>query len=308
LFSFQKREDKNTSIQYIEGKNWMSFIGDQRPLNFMSIPGSHDAGALYNYDLPIIGTVTYAQTQNKSIKDQLNFGVRFLDIRCKNDSNGNFQIFHGSTDQKQTFDSVLNTCKEFLKNNPSETIIMSVREENSSSGGDRFYKDFMAYSNKSEYENLFYLDNYIPTLGEVRGKIVLIRRFYSESKCGINTYSSAIWPDNAMTSTINSDGVKFYFQDAYTVKSNAEKFQQIFDTNELSKDEKKLSRDKRMFYFNFTSGQTGSGNKIKNVSNYINPKLIDYYMQSDNKNNFYGMVITDFMSADLASVIYMTNF
>ncbi|QIG89575.1 phosphatidylinositol-specific phospholipase C [Chryseobacterium sp. POL2] len=301
LLSFHTTDKKITTTP--QANNWMSFFGDNRPLHFISIPGTHDSGALH--DGNTLGFTTYAKTQDYSIADQLNFGIRYLDIRC-NYKDGEFKIYHGSVDQKQDFDDVLKTCRSFLAANPSETIIMSVKQEKSNITNNTYSQRFYQYT--QAYPNLFYLGNKIPNLGKVRGKIVLVRRFISGDNFGINTYSN--WPDNAIADVTNADKVNYYFQDVYKVQSNTTKFNQIKEVNDLSKKEQSMSRDNRKFYFNFTSGQLqgSSGNKIKNVSNVINPKILDYYAESENQNNYLGMVIVDFATANLARTIYMTNF
>lgn len=87
-----------------EGTNWMSFIQGERKLSALSIPGTHDAGARYE---PVSGT---AKTQNLTIAEQLNAGVRFLDVRCRF-VDDNFAIHHGPVYQHLNFDDVLQSCK-----------------------------------------------------------------------------------------------------------------------------------------------------------------------------------------------------
>ena len=54
---------------------WMSKLSDDTALRDVSMPGSHDTMALYS-----IGNLA-GQCQSLSLKDQLNLGVRFLDIQ-----------------------------------------------------------------------------------------------------------------------------------------------------------------------------------------------------------------------------------
>ena len=57
IFSLLTLNNKmNINAQEPQGKNWMSFIGDQRPLQFISIPGTHDSGALHNLSIKDIFT------------------------------------------------------------------------------------------------------------------------------------------------------------------------------------------------------------------------------------------------------------
>lgn len=43
-------------------------------------------------------------------------------------------------------------------------------------------------------EDKWYLTDSIPKLGDVRGRIVLVRRFEADGECGINAYNG--WKDN----------------------------------------------------------------------------------------------------------------
>ena len=155
------------------GSNWMSSASGDLPLTRFSIPGTHDAGALYE---PLSGTT---KCQNLTLTEQLNAGVRFLDIRCRHVNNG-FLIHHGLVYQKINFDDVLHVVTGFLTNNPTETVIMSVKEEYDPKGNTRtFEATFDSYVAKSPGKWL--LTSNIPTLDQARGKIVLFRRFPATS-------------------------------------------------------------------------------------------------------------------------------
>src|SRR5437764_13048815 len=71
------------------GNNWMSSLNSSLYLSQFSISGTHESMALYE---SVSGTAT---CQSLSLADQLNAGVRFIDIRCRNLDNG-FVIQHGS--------------------------------------------------------------------------------------------------------------------------------------------------------------------------------------------------------------------
>ena len=88
--------------------NWMHSLNDDVSLSQLSIPGTHNSGARYE-TWP--GT---SQCQDLSIDEQLEAGVRFLDIRCCH-RNNTFRIYHGMEDQHLSFDDVLDTCISFLR-------------------------------------------------------------------------------------------------------------------------------------------------------------------------------------------------
>lgn len=101
--------------------NWMSAIPDITPLSAMSIPGTHDSMA--------VDVSRYAECQTLPLLSQLDdCGVRFIDIRLRQMDNG-FACHHGMVYLNKNFADVLNDLKAFLKTHPTETIVMSVKEE-----------------------------------------------------------------------------------------------------------------------------------------------------------------------------------
>ncbi|WP_236582180.1 phosphatidylinositol-specific phospholipase C [Sphingobacterium spiritivorum] len=278
-----------------EGTNWMSFIPGERKLSSLSIPGTHDAGARYE---PVSGT---AKTQNLTLAEQLNAGVRFLDVRCRFVDN-NFAIHHGPVYQHLNFDDVLQSCKSFLQAHPSETIIMSVKEEHTPSGNSMtFEQRFMKYTDT--YSGLFRLDATIPSLQQARGKIVLLRRFSSAQTLGIQAYNG--WSDNT-SFTIQNPESTVQVQDAYQVGNNTDKWNAI---NTLLNTSKNADVASGTLFLNFSSGYQKKLWVIPNipsVSNEINPKLLNYFNQQTTGR--FGVIITDFIYADLAKSIFNTNF
>ena len=88
------------------------------------------------------------KTQNLTIAEQLSIGVRFL-ISCRH-IDDSFAIHHGPVYQKLNFDDVLNAVYAFLDSHPTETVIMSVKEEYNASNTTRsFEKTFDAYVQKN---------------------------------------------------------------------------------------------------------------------------------------------------------------
>ncbi|MEZ4926475.1 MAG: phosphatidylinositol-specific phospholipase C [Saprospiraceae bacterium] len=159
---------------------WMRFIDDDTPISSLSIPGSHDSGAdKYNDLSGCIGFPgLYAWAHTMDITHQLNSGIRFLDIRCKILKFQNILgIYHGMCYMDKTYVSVLNDCLKFLSENPSETILMRVKHEDYDKKKDGPHPDFLALIKKSIElsPDFWYLDsNRLPSLKEVRGKIILL--------------------------------------------------------------------------------------------------------------------------------------
>jgi hypothetical protein len=139
--------------------------------------------ALAPLGVPIAQAI--AQTQDLSLGQQLNEGVRALDIRVEQ-AHDQFQIVHGPLPiGNLMFDSaVLQVVTDFLAQNPTETIVMQVQVDNHNGTGNTQTVDdtFKAYetelnpdTGKPYSDYLFQGKGIPPTLGEARGKIVIIQ-------------------------------------------------------------------------------------------------------------------------------------
>jgi hypothetical protein len=157
--------------QPIDPQKWMAGVSDSTPLNLMSLPGTHETCAHRGGES--------AECNNLSLADQLNSGLRVFDIRLRHFQD-TFPIHHGRVFQDLNFTrDVRDVCQAFLAKNPSETIVLIIKKEYTEaeihSTFEQLFRSCLAGS-----EDFWYLDNTIPTLGQVRRKIVLIRRFNSD--------------------------------------------------------------------------------------------------------------------------------
>ena len=156
----------------IISSDWMALISDNTMISQLTIPGTHDT---CTYTQPEITGAGFVKTQELSIDEQLNAGIRFLDIRGRlyKDS---LVIHHGPYYLERNFSDVIEMCKAFLRDHPAETILMSVKDEYDHYDSRlSYYQTFLKYYD--ENESLWHIGTTIPALGQVRGKIVLLRRF-----------------------------------------------------------------------------------------------------------------------------------
>ncbi|WP_145515952.1 phosphatidylinositol-specific phospholipase C domain-containing protein, partial [Yersinia aleksiciae] len=160
--------------------NWISRLSDKTLLSHISIPGTHDSAS---FRTNIFGRA-FSQTQVWDIKEQLNNGIRFLDARCRLIDNV-FTMHHGSTFLEQYFGDIIITCIKFLHKNPTEFIILSVKQEHTVENSTKNFAEVMLDAYITPHKRNFYLANDIPMIGEIRGKVVLLRR-YSGGDIGIN--------------------------------------------------------------------------------------------------------------------------
>jgi 1-phosphatidylinositol phosphodiesterase len=150
------------------GSNWMAKLPNQLLLSQINIPGTHDSCA-HNCSL-------FAKCQTLSLSDQLNAGVRFLDVRCRH-VNDEFHLYHSSFSLGADFDAgAIEPCVKFLRANESETILMLVSPEYTAVNNRKEFDDvFLEYIEASR-EYWYLDDDQMPSLGKTRGKIVLLRR------------------------------------------------------------------------------------------------------------------------------------
>lgn len=96
--------------------DWMSALSDSLSLASLSIPGTHESCARFE---PLAGS---ARCQTLSLSEQLEAGVRYLDIRCRRVDNS-FSIYHGMVSQNMTFEDVLDATAK----RPESTRSSSMR-------------------------------------------------------------------------------------------------------------------------------------------------------------------------------------
>lgn len=178
--------------------NWMQDIEDNRLVCKMSIPGTHDTAADSGNG--------WVKTQDKNIEQQLNSGIRFFDIRLVHD-NGVLKLCHASHTFNTTFvGDVLKTTVEFLKEHPSETVIMTIKRDDDKDhdGGTKYRFALTKALEGDKALTPYMVKSFRPdfTLGDLRGKMLIISR-----DGWIMTPSGQVtsWPDNAsFTSSIKS--------------------------------------------------------------------------------------------------------
>lgn len=275
-------------------KNWMSQIDGSAYISEISIPGTHDSAALYE---PLTGT---SKCQDYTVRDQLDMGVRFLDIRICMLLN-KATISHGVILQGQDFAEIVDACLSFLEENPTETIVFSVMGSESILSE----KTVTQVMNETIAQNSesWYTENRIPTLDEVRGKIVLFNRYDDYYGKGLNAAHD--WIDNSSFGIYNNS---FFtcVQDHYNLGDKAN-IEQKWNEAKTLFNECVNERDASYLYLNFMSGHTGSvlPNVIE-VASVMNEKLINFIDETG--RGHYGIVIFDFVNPQLCEKIIQTNF
>ena len=170
-----------TYSSYVDGPCWMKYVDGNKYLDELSIPGTHDSSTC-SVDNDTEPQTSLAKCQQDYIPTQLLEGIRYFDIRLgKNDDKGDPGIDHGICYLLKKdggfihLSDVIGYFKTFLNENPSEALIMLVSRGNDEATDDSVTTAFANVMDNNS--DLFYTSSHVPTLNEVRGKIVLLRRF-----------------------------------------------------------------------------------------------------------------------------------
>ncbi|KAK0624668.1 PLC-like phosphodiesterase [Bombardia bombarda] len=262
---------------------WMSRLSPYYPLSSLSIPGTHNSPTCY-VALPSV------RCQAVSVTDQLLNGVRFLDIRVSCPG-GAVPYFH----------DLLNTeVYPFLDAHPSETILVSLKREGTGKGTDQqlsqhLHAGYFTRDLDKDGRPRWYTNPTIPTLGDVRGRVVLVRRFNIDDSLkgehdgrGLGIDGS-VWPDNCADGTCGSGTIRV--QDYYELAQSSE----IGKKTKLVQEE--LERAAQQVYVlpgmpggpqpqsgplplfvNFLSGSNFFNASCwpENIAKKINPAIIEY--------------------------------
>ncbi len=167
-----------TYSSYVDGPCWMSHVDGHKYLDELSIPGTHDSGTC-SVDNDTEPQSSQVKCQQDYIPTQLLEGIRYFDIRLGKGNDpgichGDFYLFKKDGNYLHLSD-VIGYFKTFLNENPSEALIMLASRGNDEATDESITTAFAKVM--ADNPDLFYTSSHVPTLGEVRGKIVLLRRF-----------------------------------------------------------------------------------------------------------------------------------
>ena len=226
--------------------NWMSLIDNDVYVSQLSIPGTHDAAT-------VNCGASQGRTQLFSIAKQLEMGIRAFDLRPtvnmglkREDGNilhsyvatGLGNIYHGILDTDVSMDQVFTWFNEYLTNNPSEFVIVILRNETVDrnfltglvdSWKDRMHSGYYTYIRSFLENNAVYQARkraFKPdlTVGEMRGGILVITRDQLDANSTIET-AKTFW--NHKYTETKSGEIKgtgnagtIYVQDVYAQGEN----------------------------------------------------------------------------------------
>ncbi|KAK4546773.1 hypothetical protein LTR36_001505 [Oleoguttula mirabilis] len=147
---------------------WMSRVDDETVLSDLTIPGTHDSAA-FTYAWPFV------QTQQMDILQQLNAGIRYFDLRCgiRDDI---VEMVHGRAFLGLTLSIVLDTMYLWLMAHKSEGLIVQIKQDRSPEQSTVHFAQAI-WRCLAKNPERWRTANTTPCLGELRGRIQLLRRF-----------------------------------------------------------------------------------------------------------------------------------
>ncbi len=290
--------------------SWMKGIGDDKLLSEIAIPGTHDSATQFVH-IPYL-----AQCQSFSLADQLNAGYRYLDIRLKGDMGDRSLTFHhgpasctkeaGILASSLDLNDGLQACYQFLKDHPSETIVFVVKQENSKLAPSDFQDILSEYI--SQNPDAWYLDTKVPTMGDARGKIVLMQR-HKLDKHYRTQGVTLLWEDQRQTEPIAGEPAYAVYkapgtpnltvQDAFQYGVD-DKWKAFTESSQAMSED--LAFDMVKLNFLSCKGSTPVGHPFSFAS-----KLNVKALSEDVKFN-HTWTIVDFATSELAAKIYSSNF
>lgn len=115
--------------------SWMEDNYTEHALVFDSlnvVPATHNSGAVFSKSVKHCIPWAWAKCQHLTIMDQLNNGIRCLDLRLKlvrdSSDNSHYQIVH-FFESSYSFMDVMNDIGTFLKENPKETVFVMIKPD-----------------------------------------------------------------------------------------------------------------------------------------------------------------------------------
>ncbi|KAL8863037.1 MAG: hypothetical protein Q9178_000410 [Gyalolechia marmorata] len=284
--------------------SWMRSFKDDTPLSALSIPGTHNSPTCHRA-LPSV------RCQATSPPEQLDNGVRFFDIRVQPEApldpaKDGLILVHGvfpiSLTGNKFLRGLLQEVYAFLDRNPSETVIMSLKREGTGDATDAQLSRIL-HDHYAGDPNRWFAAPRIPYLGEVRGKIVLLRRFgldealrqeWGGAGWGIDAEN---WADNTPNATCPSGDV--CVQDFYEVLETVNIEKKIQYSQEHleraaqcvctfpAQDQLATPHPKHPFFINFLTASNfwKVGCWPEKIAAKVNPAIVDFLCRKHNESN-----------------------
>lgn len=251
--------------------DWMAGLPDALPLSRLSIPGTHDSLSLFGG--------RRLRCQSWGLEAQLASGIRFLDVRCKL-ARGELHVYHLCTFQRASLRGVLRRTLRFLCAHPGEAVLMRIKEELPIFSRPGFAAELHRCL-LEEGRGRVWCREEVPTLGQARGKIVVLEALAQEV-LGIPYEQLSI-------------------SDAWNVLSLERKWARA--RRHL---ERAAGGDPTTMHLTFCSGN-GLFTCPEEVARFVNPRCYQHLRRRRGRPVRWGVVILDFPGAGLLRLIVESN-
>ena len=273
--------------------DWQQHLNNNILISEVSLPGTHDTCAL-RFDLYNL------QCQSLSLWDQLQIGVRYIDIRLGVVDNG-ILIFHGKGYMGVSFYDVLITLKEFLRLHPTEFVLMRNKVENKEYQQMDFFEVYKYYM--KEFKELFYMEGDVPIIEKCRGKVFVFNEgfdeYYDIMKSGIDN------EDNTKNKLIFYHWSNIILQDDFYLNTSDLTNKKLAVLKHFT-----LSNENKNFHVNHLSA-FGHLDKSYPFQIAFQMNKFFYEFTEDENNNdkiaFMGIPVFDFITAELCSKVIKFN-
>lgn len=311
VYGSLEQPQENEEWAQIDAADWMGQIADDAYLSTINIPGTHDSTTEY------AKLSFFSKTQITNVAEQLQNGYRYMDIRLECDGD-RMKLVHGFVECKEGgsltdgplyLDVVLSQCETFLQEHPTETIIFCVKKDHGEESDGEFQK--LLYTYIEQNPKLWYLQNTNPQLADVRGKIILARRYedaneYGDEKNGLALFweeqSNTDVTELPYTESTMADNLTLKVQDRYCYGTE-DKWDAIQTFLDYEPEQGDNATDSIQINFTSTKGTMAFGHPVK-YAKTINKRFLNAELT---KGKNYGWIIMDYGTEKLARHVFELN-
>jgi len=310
------KNDQYEYSSYRGGLNWMSWIPDAIPLSQITIPGTHDCATTSINNWAFDPHLSMAHTQKLYIDEQLALGVRFFDLRLGAPFFGLIDdpgVYHTYVCLSRNWDymhlsDVMTNFRNFLNTYTKETLIVLVSNVGNSNNNKIITAAIEKYIVSDS--TMFWKGDTVPHLGDVRGKIVMLRRYpivgntKSADWFGLDLsawgdYNNQFFTAKQAVKIYDRDSVGVWVQDYYGTNA----------TTKISYVKNTLNQaasvvNAKTYLINYTS--CTQSNPFS-AARSMNSKLYDDIHFTNPSTESLGIIVMDFMDAVWARRIYEKN-
>lgn len=304
--------------------NWMSAYDDSTPVQALSIPGTHDS---LTWNVPAY-VAPFVKTQDFPFFDQLNYGVRFVDLRI-GILKGRIRMYHASylLDSTAQLEDIFWGLYHWLDSHPTESVLVCIKVDNGNNTAalQRQVYDLITSPETSDY---WVWNTTLPLLGQARRKLIPILRLVL-SPDNIPDYRpvgvsvARGWRDNYPNITLtyyestdgygNTHSQQLFIEDLYNPQAEDEeagvedKFEALKTHLDLAAATAATPDFQTSWFIGFASGYNGLlttpselalGSTIPYTIIGVNPRVLEYLISK--RGQYFGVIMFDYYGANLS--------